>query len=253
MQAFEVVSEAESNEKPSNVHLAIDFAKDGVLAEIADTLSFQVRKHKIGYKWLCDIFERVRKENNLRRPKRDRRLPQLLTDDDLKAFFNVINNTEHEIMMRFLLYTAIRVNELVHVKVSDVYLSDCKVRIDQGKGAKDRYTLFPESMRLVLSTYLQAHPSNEYLFESRRFGPYTPRRIQQIMREYSQQSGLGNRVHPHLFRHQQLTALTRSGLTDAQLQLISGHSSKKSLEVYQHIGLQDVEQAYQQAVRGVAI
>jgi hypothetical protein len=50
-----------------------------------------------------------------------------------------------------------------------------------------------------------------------------------------------------LFRHQMLTALTRSGLSDAQIQLISGHASKQSLEVYQHIGLESVADAYQTA------
>jgi hypothetical protein len=85
MALLGVVSEVESNEKPSNFALAVDFAKDGILAEIAGKLSLQVRKHKIGYKQLCDIFERVREENKLRRPKRERRLPQLLTEDDLKS------------------------------------------------------------------------------------------------------------------------------------------------------------------------
>jgi integrase/recombinase XerD len=251
MISLQLTPEVELPEKDSNEHLAIEIAKfeDPVLQEAADRLSFQVRKHKFTYRQLCDIFERVRKENKLRRPKRERKLPQLLTEDDLKAFFKVISNTEHEIMMRFLLTTAIRVNELVNVKVIHVDIGHCKVRIEQGKGAKDREVLFPVSMQLLLRTYLQLHPNHEYLFESRRFNKYTPRRIQQIMMEYGQQAGLGKRVHPHLFRHVQITDWTRKGMTDAQIQLISGHSSKKSLELYQHIGLQSVEKAYQEAMR----
>ena len=53
----------------------------------------------------------------------------------------------------------------------------------------------------------------------------------------------------HLFRHQMLTYLTSKGLTDAQIQLISGHESKKSLEVYQHLSLESVDKAYQDAVQ----
>ena len=90
------------------------------------------------------------------------------------------------------------------------------------------------------------------LFESGQFRAYSPRRIQQIVKEYGKKAGISG-VHPHLFRHQMLTGLTKSGLSDAQIQLISGHSSKKSLEIYQHIGLQDVEQAYQTAVKGLEI
>ena len=103
----------------------------------------------------------------------------------------------------------------------------------------------------MLAGHLSANPKNKHLFQSRHFKAYTPRRIQQIMREYGQRAGLGDRVHPHLFRHQMITALTRSGLSDAQIQLISGHGSKKSLEIYQHLGLDAVEQAYQTAVKSV--
>ena len=60
-------------------------------------------------------------------------------------------------------------------------------------------------------------------------------------------------VHAQLFRHQMLTFLTAKGLSDAQIQLISGHESKKSLEVYQHLSLESVDKAYQDAVQMVAV
>ena len=59
-------------------------------------------------------------------------------------------------------------------------------------------------------------------------------------------------LHPHLFRHQMLTYLTSKGLTDAQIQLISGHESKKSL-VYQPLSLESVDKAYQDALQSVGI
>jgi site-specific recombinase XerD len=61
--------------------------------------------------------------------------------------------------------------------------------------------------------------------------------------------GITQPLHPHLFCHQMLTYLTSKGLTDAQIQLISGHESKKSLEVYQHLSLESVDKAYQDAVQ----
>lgn len=127
--------------------------------------------------------------------------------------------------------TGVRVSELVNIKVSDVDVNRCKIFIRQGKGDKDRYILFPEGFCLTLRTYLGANPQNQYLFESRHHQRYTPRRIQQIVKAYSAKAGIGCHVHPHLFRHQFLTYLTARGLTDAQIQLISGHSSKQALEV----------------------
>lgn len=60
-------------------------------------------------------------------------------------------------------------------------------------------------------------------------------------------------MHPHLFRHQMLTFLTGQKLSDAQIQLLSGHGSKKSLEIYQHLSLEAVEGAYQQAVKRLEV
>jgi site-specific recombinase XerD len=96
-------------------------------------------------------------------------------------------------------------------------------------------------------------PRHRYLFETRRFGPFTTRRIQQIVQGYREMAGITQPLHPHLFRHQMLTYLTSKGLTDAQIQLISGHQSKKSLEIYQHLSLQSVDKAYQEAVLNAGI
>jgi hypothetical protein len=119
------------------------------------------------------------------------------------------------------------------------------------RNPKDRYILFPASFRLVLKSHLHAAPRNRYLFETRRFGPFTTRRIQQIVQGYREKAGITQPLHPHLFRHQMLTYLTSKGLTDAQIQLISGHESKKSLEVYQHLSLESVDEAYRDAVQSV--
>lgn len=156
-------------------------------------------------------------------------------------------------MLKLLLYTAVRVSELVNIRVSDVDLDACKMFINNGKGNKDRYILFPSSFRLALKTYLDARPDNAYLFESRLNQPYTTRRIQQIVRQYTDQSGLKRAVHPHLLRHQMLTFLTTQGIADAKIQLISGHESRKSLELYQHLSLESVEHEYQQAVQRLGI
>jgi integrase/recombinase XerD len=156
-------------------------------------------------------------------------------------------------MLKLLFYTAVRVSELVQIEVGDVDLERSKIFIRRGKGQKDRYILFPRSFRLVLKAHLSAHDGNRFLFESQRFGPYTTRRVQQIVQHYRAQAGLAEKVHPHLFRHQMLTFLTSRGLSDAQLQLISGHESKKSLEVYQYLSLASVEAGYQAAVAEVGV
>jgi integrase/recombinase XerD len=227
-------------------------AKSDTIAKIIQI----ARKERLSYDDFLYICQQVRRKLGLRRPKRERNLPQLLAEAELKRFFRVIQecgDVQHEIMLKFLFFTAVRVSELVNIKVSDVDPGRCKVFIDQGKGTKDRYILFPASFRLVLKSHLQANPKNRYLFETSRCGHSTPRRIQQIVQSYREQAGIIQPVHPHLFRHQMITYLTSRGLSDAQIQLISGHESKKSLEVYQHLSLDAVEEAYQGAIQWVGI
>lgn len=221
-------------------------------SEIVTQLVRAARQAHLNYDDFGYVCQQARKKLGLKKPRRERRLPQLLSQVQLAQFFFAIQtsgNVQHEIMLKLLFFTAVRVGELVRIEVGDVDLGACKIFIDQGKGDKDRYILFPKSFQLVLRTHLAAHPNNHYLFESQRCGPFTVRRIQQIVQAYRQQAGLGDNVHPHVFRHQMITFLTSRKLSDAQIQLLSGHASKRSLEVYQHLSLESVEDAYQAAVK----
>ena len=153
-------------------------------------------------------------------------------------------------MLKLLLFTAVRVGETRQHQGHATSISrPARSSLTRARASKDRYLLFPQAFALVLRAHLAAHPKNRSLFETQRCGPYTVRRVQQIVQGYRVQAGLGDAVHPHLFRHQMLTFLTGEKLSDAQIQLLSGHASKKSLEVYQHLSLEAVDGAYQQAVK----
>jgi site-specific recombinase XerD len=227
-------------------------AKSQVVSQIVRI----ARKERLSYADFVYVCQQARKKLGLRKPRTERKLPQLLPEADLKRFFRVIQecgDLQHEIMLKLLFYTAVRVSELARIRVEDVDCEGCKIFINQGKGAKDRYILFPAGFRLVLKSHLRANPKNRYLFESQRCTPFTARRIQQIVQQYRDRAGIAHHVHPHLFRHQMLTYLTAQGLSDAQIQLISGHESKKSLEIYQHLSLDAVKDAYQEAVQAIAL
>ena len=136
-------------------------AKSAVVAQLVRI----ARKARLGYDDFLYISQQARKKLGLRRAPKERRLPQLLADADLKRFFRAIQDcgdVQHEILLKLLFYTAVRVSELVHIEVGDVDLDACKIFINRGKGAKDRYILFPASFRLVLKSHLRAAPRNRY-------------------------------------------------------------------------------------------
>jgi integrase len=225
-------------------------------AKLVRAIANAVRRARLDYEGFRRVSTLVRKELGLRRPPRSRRLPRILPEASLRKFYEVIDQAgdlQHQIMLRLLFYTAVRVSELAAIKVEDVDLDTCKIFIELGKGRKDRYILFPDSFKLILKSHLAANPRNRYLFESRQRTKYSTRRIEQIVAHYAHLADLPEHVHPHLLRHQMLTWLTAQGLPDAQIQLISGHASKKSLEVYQHLSLSAVQPGYQKAVKDLEI
>jgi len=233
-----------------------DFADSNERAKLAREIARLVRRARLDYEGFRRVCAQVRRQLGLRRPPRSRRLPKVLPEASLLRFYEAVDrsgNLQHQILLRLLFYTAIRVSELTNTQVADVDLDGCKIFIESGKGDKDRYILFPETFRLTLKAHVAANPENRYLFESRQRSKFSTRRVQQIVAEYAAMAELSEHVHPHLLRHQMLTWLTAQGLPDAQIQLISGHASKKSLEVYQHLSLAQVQPAYQRAVKQLEV
>ncbi len=225
-------------------------AKSEIVAQIARI----VRRVGLDYQGWRYVAKQVRKECDLRPAKKGRKLPRILNADDFRRFYEVVDKAEdvqHALMLRLLFFTAVRVSELCNIAVADVDLEACKVRINGGKGDKDRYVLFGKTFATALRTHIAAHPKNRWLFQTRRNTRHTTRRVQQIVKEYAEQAGV--KASPHTFRHQAITWLTRhSGLADAELQLITGHARRETLAVYQHIALDgDLEQKYQEAMRKV--
>ena len=110
-------------------------AKSAVVAQLVRI----ARKARLGYDDFLYISQQARKKLGLRRAPKERRLPQLLADADLKRFFRAIQDcgdVQHEILLKLLFYTAVRVSELVHIEVGDVDLDACKIFINRGKGQK---------------------------------------------------------------------------------------------------------------------
>ena len=238
------------SEKPVNCMTQNGKAKSQIVAEIARI----VRKHGLDYEGWRYISKRVRQKCDLRPAKRPTKLPRILTADDFRRFYRTVDqagDAQHGLLMRLLFYTGVRVSELCRIEVSDVDLENNKVFVNQGKGSKDRYVLFGKSFGTALRTHIAAHPSNRWLFQTRRNTRYSTRRVQQIVKAYAEEAGV--KATPHSFRHQCITWLTRhSGLADAELQLITGHSRRESLALYQFVALDgQLEDRYQEAMKKV--
>jgi len=184
------------------------------------------------------------------------KLPRILNAADFRSFFRAVDDggdAQHMLMMRIMFFTGCRVAELCSIKVSDVDLEQMTVRVNQGKGSKDRVTLFDRKLAIALRTHISAHPNNRHLFQSKRHSRFSTRRVQQIVERYGEKADV--KITCHVLRHQMITHLTRhSELADAEIQLLSGHSTRKALTIYQHVAVDGaLGKKYQAAMDGVDI
>ena len=235
-------------ENTSNGTTQNESAKSEVIARIARI----VRRAGLDYDGWRYVSKMVRKECSLTSRRKPKRLPKVLNSEDFRRFYEVVDRADvvqHSLMLRLLFYTGVRVSELCGIEVAHVDLEQCKIFIEQGKGAKDRYVLFGKGFATALRTHIAAHPDNRWLFQTRRNTRYSTRRVQQIVSLYADKAGV--KATPHTFRHQAITYLTRhSGLADAELQLITGHSRRETLAIYQHVALDgELEAKYQEAMK----
>jgi integrase/recombinase XerD len=214
-----------------------------------------LRHQRPDYNYVKKVFEHVRRDLGFKgRAPTPKKLPTLLTEKELARFYDAVWNVAdrtHTVMIKLLLYTGVRNSELANVKLIDVDLNGFKVRIEQGKGNKDRYVPFPPSFRGELAQYMenQTERGATYLFETNRADKFTTRWIREIVKRYAREADIEKRIYPHLFRHQLLTHFSRKGLLDAKVQVISGHESRKSLEIYQELSLGDVQKDYEEAMK----
>ena len=225
-------------------------------AKLVAGIARLVKQEGLDYDAWRYVAKKVRQVCDLRPEKKGRRLPRILTTEEFRRFYQIVDRAEdvqHALMLRLLFYTAVRVSELCNIEISEVDIESCKIRINQGKGSKDRYVLFGKSFATALRTHMAAHPNNRWLFQTQRNGKFSTRRVQQIVSKYAEEAGV--RATPHTFRHQAITWLTRhSGLADAELQLITGHARRETLAVYQHVALDsDLEAKYQATMREVEL
>ncbi|MBZ0187842.1 MAG: tyrosine-type recombinase/integrase [Candidatus Obscuribacterales bacterium] len=220
----------------------------------AKQLARYLRDERPDYNYLKAVFRHLRTELNVAVEKNSKSLPDIPTEEELQRYYQVVwkaKNNQDLLIIKTLLYTGARVTELVNMKLTDVDLQRCQIRINSRKGDKDRIVLFPEQFKEVLARHAEnlKDKGATYLFESSWKKPYTDRGIRKILERYAQEAELDKTMSPHKLRHFLFTWLKKQGIDDALIQPYSGHTSRQSLEVYSRLSLADAQTEYSDAIR----
>jgi integrase/recombinase XerD len=219
----------------------------------ARELAKYLRVERPDYSYLKSVFRALREELEIQVPRRETRLPEVPTEEEMRLFYQAVwncRNFTNMVLIKTLFYTGVRVSELIAIRLDEVDVERCQIRITQGKGSKDRQVPFPLPFRELLALHINGMRAKGaiYLFESARKHKYTDRGVRKMLAHYAAQAGITHSMSPHKWRHFLFTWLKKEGIDDALIQPYSGHATRQSLEIYSRLSLADAQGAYDQAM-----
>ena len=186
-------------------------------------------------------------------PKTRKRLPKYLSRDEVEKLLQApggVYETRDRAVLRLLYTSGLRVSELVALNIEDVDFNEGTVKVNDGKGGRDRVTYTDrETLQLLKDMiYKRTRKGREdkgpALFTTRSGDRISTRSIQRIVKKTSQEAGLEKRVTPHIIRHSFAANSLEEGFNIKEIQQLLGHSSLSSTEIYTQIKPKDLEKKY---------
>jgi len=165
-------------------------------------------------------------------PKKDRRLPEVLTKEEVKKLINSAETKKSRLIMSLLYSSGLRVSEVVNLKTQDIDFEENIGWVRKGKGGKDRMFIISQNLCKDIQTYLKKR-DNIHVFSKNK--PLTTRNIQKIIKHTAEKTGINKRVTPHTLRHSFATHLLESGNDIRMIQVLLGHANISTTQIYAHV------------------
>lgn len=182
------------------------------------------------------VLERPRLALAIPRPKKEERLPEVLSQDEVAALLTRTRNLKHRALLMLLYSSGLRVGEVVRLRVEDLDPGRRLLRVRKGKGGKDRYSLLARRAVEAVATYRGAYETGPWLFPGGRPDRHLgTRSVQRVVERSARAAGIAKHVTPHTLRHSFATHLLESGTNLRIIQELLGHQSPRTTQVYTHV------------------
>lgn len=186
----------------------------------------------------CDLSDVV-----FPKGRRKKRLPVVLSEGEVEQLLLAAVNLKDQAILMTLYSAGLRVGELVHLRPDDIDSQTMKIRVREGKGGKDRYTILSKTLLETLRRYFRRYQPEQWLFHgSEPQIPMPTRSVQNMVAATGLRAGLVKRVTPHLLRHSFATHLLERGTNLRHIQELLGHASLKTTMIYTHVSPQALSQ-----------
>lgn len=174
---------------------------------------------------------------NIKYSKIPKRLPTVLTKEEISKLFNVIENPKHKLIIRLMYSAGLRVNELVSLRVKDFEFDKNYGWVRQGKGKKDRLFIIAESLREDLKKFIKENNMDysDYLFKGNKNRQISTETINAIIKKAAKKAGIKKNIHCHTLRHSFATHLIENGYDVNSVQSLLGHSKTETTMIYVHM------------------
>lgn len=169
-------------------------------------------------------------------PRREKKLPVVLSPDEVQRFLAAIPSLRHRAMLVTAYAAGLRVSEVAHLQVEDIDSKRMVIRICQGKGHKDRYVMLSPRLLVLLRAYWKAAHPKTWLFPGHDGeGPVSRRGIAWACQQAGLAAGLNKSVTVRSLRHSFATHLLENGTDVRTIQLLMGHASLRTTALYMHV------------------
>ena len=197
----------------------------------SQTINLYLNAIKFFYREVLKIPQRI----NLKFAKRSKKLPIVLSREEIKNIIDTIKNPKHKLIISLAYGAGLRISEVVNLKVKDVNLEELTIHLKNAKGRKDRITIFPEKIKNNLQNLIAGKNLNDYLFESERGGKLTERTAQKVFENALRRAGIKKDATFHSLRHSFATHLLENGVDVRYVQELLGHQNIRTTQIYTQV------------------
>jgi len=205
---------------------------------LLEALTINSRKHRLCalnsfYKITVGMPSKIAK---IPYPKAEKKLPIVLSQEEVQRMFSVCENLKHKVILALLYSCGLRVSELINLKWCNVDRSRMIINIIGGKGNKDRQVMLDSSLIPLLEQYYLEYKCKPYILDGQGNNEqYSSTSVNQVMKQLAEKAGINKRVYTHLMRHNCFTHMVENGTDINLIQKLAGHSNVKTTLVYTHI------------------
>jgi integrase/recombinase XerD len=178
----------------------------------------------------------------IERPRRSKRLPVVLAKSEVSKIIASIRNQKQRAIISTIYSAGLRISEATNLLLTDIDSARMLINVRNGKGRKDRIVGLSEKLLVILRTYFTVYKPEKYLFEGEKGKQYSVESIRSILRRALERAKIKKRgVTVHSLRHSYATHLLESGTDLRYIQVLLGHRSSKTTEIYTHVAQENLE------------